>query len=129
MIRAMKALVDWLDRRFPPRVTVTQDKFDELEKRLSRAARDAGGLHDDYRIITERLTAIEQAAAASVEREDDVLSSTLKTISEQERLAARLKAAEDALAGIKDFLSKTGTALAVSQARRDEFVKTGRLGE
>jgi hypothetical protein len=129
MIRAMKALVDWLDRRFPPLVTVTQDKFDELEKRLSRAAKDAGSFHDDFMILSERLTAIEQAAAASVEREDDVLSSTLKTISEQERLAARLKAAEDALAGIKDFLSKTGTALAVSQARRDEFVKTGRLGE
>ncbi len=48
MIRAILAIVSWLDKRFPPKVTITKEAFRDLELRLSE-------LQTSRLITTERL--------------------------------------------------------------------------
>jgi uncharacterized small protein (DUF1192 family) len=48
MIRALKALVDWLDRRYPPRVVLTVERMEDLEERVHRLSKHLETLEADH---------------------------------------------------------------------------------
>lgn len=59
MIRLLKRLADWLDQRFPAKVTINEETFNDLQRRLMLLERHAE-LH------IKRLDAHEDAITASV---------------------------------------------------------------
>ena len=64
MIKAIKAFVDWLDRRFPAKVTVTLEDYGRIADRLDRIGNDASGFHTDFMLATARIAALEESVKA-----------------------------------------------------------------
>lgn len=64
MIRAALAALTWLDKRFPPRVTVTQETFDALLEREHQRAKQASSHRLDLDTTKERVRVLETAVAA-----------------------------------------------------------------
>lgn len=64
MIRYLIAALSWLDRRFPPKVTVTKEAFEELIAREHRRMKEATSLRLELDTIKDRLKKEEEATAA-----------------------------------------------------------------
>lgn len=64
MIRQLIAALSWLDARFPPKVTVTKEAFEDLIAREHRRSKDATMLRMEIDTIKERLKKEEEATAA-----------------------------------------------------------------
>ncbi len=64
MIRALIAALSWLDKRFPPKVTVTKETFDALLAREHARMKGATMMQGEINTLKERVTADETAIAA-----------------------------------------------------------------
>ena len=84
MIRALKALVDWIDKRYPPKVTITAEKFAELEDRLFRTSQDAKGFNADFIILAERVGTLEDNITSLKKQKEES-----KTVATPERVRSR----------------------------------------
>lgn len=64
MIRRLKAFADWLDKRFPPKVVLTQEDYELVKGALASVCKEV--LEDGHRIklIAERVEATEKSIAA-----------------------------------------------------------------
>lgn len=67
MIRLLKRLADWLDKRFPSRVVITEAKFSELEDRLRRCIQSTSDLNVDTNVLADRILVLEKSIAAMKE--------------------------------------------------------------
>jgi hypothetical protein len=64
MIRAILRLVEWLDRRFPAKVCVTVEKFDEIYRLIDIQTKRAMGFGDNNLMLHERITRLEDSVSA-----------------------------------------------------------------
>jgi len=64
MIRALKAFADWLDKRFPAKVTITEAKLAEFEFRLHRADKNSSGFQTDFMLAAARIASLEDSVRA-----------------------------------------------------------------
>ena len=64
MIRALKRLTDWLDRRFPPRLVVTVEQFDAYADRLHRVEQHFTAFREDSYAVAERVVVLEKSLTA-----------------------------------------------------------------
>ena len=64
MIRALKRLTDWLDRRFPPRLVVTVEQFDAYADRLHRVEQHFAAFREDSYAVAERVVVLEKSLTA-----------------------------------------------------------------
>ena len=62
MIKRLKALVLWLESRFPEKVTVTAEAHALLRGDLDRAEREISTWIGEFAAVKARLTAVETAA-------------------------------------------------------------------
>ncbi len=64
MIRALIAILTWLDARFPPKVTVTKEAFDQLLEREHRRMKEATSLRLEIDTQKERIAGLEKSVNA-----------------------------------------------------------------
>ena len=64
MIRYLISALSWLDRRFPPKVTVTKEAFDDLIAREHRRMKESTSLRIEIDTLKERMKKEEEATAA-----------------------------------------------------------------
>ena len=81
----MIAALSWLDARFPPKVTVTKESFDDLIAREHRRSKDATMLRMEIDTIKERLKKEEEATAAI---KKVLMEATVAGASQEKRRAA-----------------------------------------
>lgn len=63
MIHALLAALTWLDRRFPPRVTVTKEAYEAMIEREHQRAKGATTLRLDLDTTKDRIKNLETAVA------------------------------------------------------------------
>lgn len=64
MIRSLIAALTWLDKRFPPKVTVTKEAFDAMVEREHARAKASTSLRMDLDTAKERIKTLEASVAA-----------------------------------------------------------------
>ena len=64
MIRALIGALSWLDKRFPPVVTVTKEAFAALQENQYRIRKDYGTLCDERKADSERISQAEKSISA-----------------------------------------------------------------
>ena len=64
MIKAIKAFVDWLDRRFPAKVTVTLEDYGRIDDRIRRVGERAAKIEDQAVFFHNRISALEESVKA-----------------------------------------------------------------
>lgn len=64
MIKAILRLVEWLDRKFPPKLVITVEDYERLSNRIDRCAKDAGNFHDDFMLLAERVNKLDESIRA-----------------------------------------------------------------
>ncbi len=64
MIRALVRLFEWLDKRFPPKVTVTKESFEALIEREHQRNRGMSTLRLAADTLQERIKSLEASMAA-----------------------------------------------------------------
>lgn len=101
MIRLLKRIADWLDRRFPPRLVVTQEAYDALLEKQHSISKRADKFRDE---LNELAVGIGKEIKADRER---------------------ISALEKSLAAMKELLAKGGATMIKTEADklRDQFVK------
>jgi len=105
-IRSLKAFVDWLDKRYPPKVRFTQELHDYLRERIYAHGKRMDGLQE---------TSIDRFADMRGE-----FAADRKRISDLEK----------SMAALKDLLAKgSGPGSPAEQQRRADFIATGRMGD
>lgn len=89
MIRLLKAFAEWLDRRFPAKVTVTAEKWEEItRKHIETHARMV--MDDSERVgLGARVTQVEKSIAAI---KDLLIKQGNPTLSAESRRAEFIKA-------------------------------------
>lgn len=85
MIRVLIAGLEWLDKRFPPKVTVTKQAFEDLVSREHRRMKDSTAFRIDLDTQKERIGNIEKSVAALKEI---LVKSATPSLSEPARRAA-----------------------------------------
>ena len=61
MIRLLKQFADWLDRRYPPKVTVTEEVFDELRRNEHMLRKSVSSLKLEYDTMQAEFVAIRKS--------------------------------------------------------------------
>ncbi len=64
MIRLFIAALTWLDKRFPPKVTVTKEAFEGLIEREHHRMKEATKLRGEIDTQKERISAVETSVSA-----------------------------------------------------------------
>lgn len=64
MIRQLIAALSWLDKRFPPKVTVTKEGFEALLAREHSRMKDATALRFEIDTLKDRMKKEEESTAA-----------------------------------------------------------------
>lgn len=54
----------WLDKRFPPKVVVTQEQFEAIQERVHRQQQQNAKLAGELVTVTEKLAQVEKSLAA-----------------------------------------------------------------
>lgn len=62
--RWLLSIATWLDRRFPPKVVVTQENYDELQQKLHRHNKDLARLAGENLAERGRIDALEKSFSA-----------------------------------------------------------------
>lgn len=85
MIRLLIAALSWLDKRFPPKVTVTKEGFDDLIAREHRRMKESTSLRIEIDTLKERMKKEEEATAAI---KKVLMEATVAGASQEKRRAA-----------------------------------------
>lgn len=64
MIRLLLRAAEWLDRRFPPKVVVTQENYDEIQAKLHKHNKELARLAGENLAERGRIDALEKSLAA-----------------------------------------------------------------
>ncbi len=64
MIRLLRRAAEWLDRRFPPKVVVTQESYDEMQAKLHKHNKELARLAGENLSERGRIDALEKSLAA-----------------------------------------------------------------
>lgn len=64
MIRALKAFVEWLDRRFPEKAVVTPKMLSQFKSDMDSAIHAAEALYDAHSELWKRVESLEKSMAA-----------------------------------------------------------------
>ena len=64
MIRALLAALTWLDRRFPPKVVVTQEAFDAIQEKEHKHSKEIARLQGEDLVVKGRIAALEKSFSA-----------------------------------------------------------------
>jgi hypothetical protein len=64
MIRLLLRAAEWLDRRFPPKVVVTQESYDAMQEKLHKHNKELARLGGENLAERGRIDALEKSLAA-----------------------------------------------------------------
>ncbi len=64
MIRLLLRALEWLDRRFPPKVTITREALEKLEEKVHRNSKAFDAVKDENLELGARLSAAEKSISA-----------------------------------------------------------------
>lgn len=64
LIRALLRLAEWLDKRFPPKVVVTQSMYDSMVEKQHRHGKDILMLGQESNVLRDRCFTSEKSLAA-----------------------------------------------------------------
>lgn len=62
--RWLVSLAAWLDKRFPPKVVVTQESYDALQEKEHRHSKELARLAGEIHVERDRVTLLEKSLAA-----------------------------------------------------------------
>jgi outer membrane murein-binding lipoprotein Lpp len=124
--RWLVAVAAWLDARFPPKVTVTDEVFAALQEKEHRHSKEIAKLSGDVMVMKSEIAAAEKSLAAL---KDFISKEIAKLSGDVMVMKSEIAAAEKSLAALKDFISKGGAGGVGNMNRRAQFIAEGRMAD